>query len=85
MIIVREKDNQPDHMHLAFQKRVLEEDQPVIESQWPLEIQTSEVSVATDKVSIQFRKWHKELSLAAVDGRDAFRESVLTTVMEEEQ
>ncbi len=83
MVIIREKDNQPDHLHLAFQKRVLEEDQPVIQSQWPAEVSGGEISVATDKVSIQYRKWHRELSLAALKGREEFAAALLTTVMDE--
>lgn len=83
MIIVREKDGQPDHMHLAFQKRVLEEDQPIIQSQWPAEISSGEISVATDKVSIQYRKWHRELSMAAVKGKDAFTAALCTNVRDE--
>lgn len=83
MIIIREKDGQPDHTHLAFQKRVLNEDQPIIQSQWPAEITASEISVATDKVSIQYRKWHRELSQAALRGREAFYDTLRSTVIDE--
>ncbi|MDN7407991.1 aromatic ring-hydroxylating dioxygenase subunit alpha [Burkholderia vietnamiensis] len=83
MVIIRERDNQPDHVHLAFQKRVLAEDQPIIESQWPAEVSANEISVATDKVSIQYRKWHRELSLAAPNGKEAFHEALRTNVIDE--
>lgn len=83
MIIAREADGQPDHMHLAFQKRVLEEDQPVIQSQWPAEISAGEISVATDKVSIQYRKWHRELCQAALRGKEEFRAVLRSKVIDE--
>jgi phenylpropionate dioxygenase-like ring-hydroxylating dioxygenase large terminal subunit len=84
LIISREqKDDDPDHAHAAFQKLVLEEDQPIIESQWPAEIQMDEVSIPTDKVSNQYRKWLRELSQAALSGKDAFVASLLTQVVDE--
>ena len=83
MIIVRERDGQPDHSHVAFQKRVLAEDQPIIQSQWPAEISASEISVATDKVSIQYRKWHRELSQAALRGREEFKAALRSNVFDE--
>jgi vanillate O-demethylase monooxygenase subunit len=58
----------------CVQKRVLEEDQPVIQSQWPAEISAGEISVATDKVSIQYRKWHRELCQAALRGKEEFQQ-----------
>lgn len=83
MIIIREKDNLPDHVHLAFQKRVLEEDRPIIQSQWPTEISTDELTVSTDKVSMHYRKWHRELSRAALVGKDEFESVLRTTVIDE--
>jgi len=84
LIISRaKKDDDPDHAHMAFQKLVLEEDQPIIESQWPAEISMDEVSMATDKVSNQYRKWLRELSIAAVSGKDAFQEALLTNLVDE--
>ncbi len=70
-------------MHLAFQKRVLEEDRPVIQSQWPIELDSAELSVGTDKISIQYRKWHRELSQAALGGKDEFKAALLSEVLEE--
>ncbi|MGK8477837.1 hypothetical protein [Stutzerimonas stutzeri] len=82
MVIVRTEDQQPDHVHLAFQKRVLEEDRPVIQSQWPIELDSAELSVVTDKISIQYRKWHRELSQAALVGKDEFKAALLSEVLE---
>ena len=62
---------------------VLEEDRPVIQSQWPIELDSSELSVSTDKISIQYRKWHRELSQAALGGYEEFKASLLTEVIEE--
>ncbi|PZP90631.1 MAG: aromatic ring-hydroxylating dioxygenase subunit alpha [Variovorax paradoxus] len=84
MIIAHVKDGSPDHVHLAFQKRVLMEDQPIIQSQWPVEISPTEVSIATDKVSIQYRKWHRELSQAALRGKSQFVETLRSNVIEEQ-
>lgn len=84
MIISRaQKDDDPDHVHVAFQKLVLQEDQPIIESQFPAEISAEEVSLSTDKVSNQYRKWLRELSLAAAKGKESFVHSLLTTVKDE--
>jgi len=77
------REDDPDHAHIAFQKLVLEEDQPIIESQWPAEISMDEVSMATDKVSNQYRKWLRELSIAAQVGKEAFRDALLTNVVDE--
>ena len=63
----------PDQPHLDFQALVLSEDLPVIEAQEPPEIPApfEEYSVLTDKVSIAYRRWLKELSKAAEIGADA--------------
>ncbi|MES2261952.1 MAG: aromatic ring-hydroxylating dioxygenase subunit alpha [Pseudomonadota bacterium] len=83
LIISREaRDNDPDHAHIAFQKIVLEEDQPIIESQRPKVITMEELSVPTDKVSNYYRKWLRELSLAAAEGKDAFVRSLRSPVVE---
>jgi len=85
LIISREdKPNDPDHQHIAFQKIVLEEDQPIIESQSPKTISLEELSVVTDKVSNQYRKWLRELSLAAVEGKEAFVRCLHTPIVESE-
>lgn len=86
LIISREeRPNDPDHAHIAFQKLVLEEDQPIIESQWPRTISLDEVSMPTDKVSNQYRKWLRELSLAAIQGKEAFVRSLHSAVIESSQ
>ncbi|WP_137918972.1 aromatic ring-hydroxylating dioxygenase subunit alpha [Hydrogenophaga sp. 2FB] len=77
-----QKDDDPDNAHLAFQKQVLLEDQPIIESQTPAEITMDEVSLVTDKVSNQYRKWMRELSLAALDGKDAFVKALQTNAID---
>ena len=82
MVIVRTEDHQPDHTHLAFQKRVLEEDRPIIQSQSPMDLDSSELSVSTDKISIQYRKWHRELSMAALEGKEEFKSVLLSEVTE---
>ncbi|PVW57124.1 aromatic ring-hydroxylating dioxygenase subunit alpha, partial [Klebsiella pneumoniae] len=82
MVIVRTEDHQPDHIHLAFQKRVLEEDRPIIQSQSPMDLDSSELCVSTDKISIQYRKWHRELSMAALEGKEAFKSVLLSEVTE---
>lgn len=84
LIISRaQKDNDPDHVHTAFQKVVLQEDQPIIESQFPAEISAEEVSLPTDKVSNQYRKWLRELSIAATEGKEAFVRTLKTGVKDE--
>lgn len=83
MIIAHVNGDQPDSDALDFQKIVLEEDRPVIESQpgvWSVE----EASIPTDKISREYRKWHKELSVAAVAGRAEFEKALRTNVVESE-
>ena len=57
-----------DAQHLAFQQVVLDEDQPVVANQDPPEIVLDpalEVSIRTDRVSIEYRRWLRELSTPA--------------------
>jgi phenylpropionate dioxygenase-like ring-hydroxylating dioxygenase large terminal subunit len=64
-----------DRGHLAFQDRVLAEDEPVVTNQVPPEMLLepgAELSVRTDRVSIEYRRWLRELALAALDGPDAY-------------
>ncbi len=63
----------PDQPHLDFQALVLSEDLPVIAAQEPPEIPapSEEYSVRTDKVSVAYRRWLKELSRAAETSADA--------------
>jgi vanillate O-demethylase monooxygenase subunit len=55
-----------DDAHLEFQDLVLREDEPVVCNQDPpeLPLDASEVSVRTDRVSIEYRRWLRELALA---------------------
>lgn len=81
MIIAHVNGNEPDSTALDFQKIVLEEDRPVIESQpgmWSVE----EASLPTDKISREYRKWHKELSAAAVAGRKEFENVLRTNIVD---
>jgi len=82
-ILAREKDKESsDVPYLEFQHRVLREDKPVIESQSPPEIDLQELGVPTDKVSIQYRRWLRELGAAAKEGKDAFRACLLSERIE---
>jgi phenylpropionate dioxygenase-like ring-hydroxylating dioxygenase large terminal subunit len=56
-----------DEAHMAFQQLILREDEPVVCNQEPpqLPLDASEVSVRTDRVSIEYRRWLRELALAA--------------------
>jgi phenylpropionate dioxygenase-like ring-hydroxylating dioxygenase large terminal subunit len=51
---------------MAFQELVLREDEPVVCNQNPpeLPLDASEVSVRTDRVSIEYRRWLRELAAA---------------------
>jgi vanillate O-demethylase monooxygenase subunit len=54
-----------DAPHLAFQQRVLDEDEPVVCNQDPPEMVLEagfELSVRTDRVSIEYRRWLCELA-----------------------
>lgn len=81
MIIAHTDPDMPDSVPLDFQKLVLAEDQPVIETQ-PGDLSLEEVSLPTDKVSNQYRKWLRELSAAASEGKEAFKEALQTNIIE---
>jgi len=81
MIIAHADAELDDEIPLNFQKLVLMEDKPVIETQ-PGALSLEEISLPTDKVSNQYRKWLRELSAAAVNGPDAFRMALLTDILE---
>lgn len=81
MIIAHTDPELPDSAPLDFQKIVLAEDQPVIETQ-PGDLSLEEVSLPTDKVSNQYRKWLRELALGAREGREGFRRALLTNTYE---
>ncbi|KKM46578.1 hypothetical protein LCGC14_1559650, partial [marine sediment metagenome] len=57
------------------------EDQPVIETQ-PGGLSLEEISLPTDKISNQYRKWLRELGTAATQGEGAFKKALLTDVVE---
>ena len=63
-----------DAPHLAFQALVLAEDEPVVCNQDPPELPLTpgvELSVRTDRVSIEYRRWLAELARAAQAGAAA--------------
>jgi phenylpropionate dioxygenase-like ring-hydroxylating dioxygenase large terminal subunit len=63
-----------DDVHLEFQRVVLAEDEPVVCNQDPPELVLDpgfEISVRTDKVSIEYRRWLRELCDAAAIGPGA--------------
>ena len=74
-----EREDSHDEAHMAFQYRVLEEDRPVVCNQNPpeLPLDGSELSVRTDKVSIEYRRWLRELAAAASEGPEALRAALL--------
>lgn len=68
-----------DQQHLDFQHLVLAEDEPVVTNQVPGAIPLDagvEVSVATDRVSIAYRRWLRELARAALDGPAAYAAAI---------
>jgi phenylpropionate dioxygenase-like ring-hydroxylating dioxygenase large terminal subunit len=68
-----------DRDHLDFQALVLDEDEPVVTNQIPRELpleQGIELSVRTDRVSITYRRWLRELAVAALDGPTAYAEAI---------
>lgn len=81
MILAHADENLPDEQPLSFQKIVLAEDKPIIETQ-PGALSLEEISLPTDKVSNQYRKWMRELSAAAVNGEEAFRTALTTNIFE---
>ncbi len=81
MIIAHTDPDIPDDQPIRFQKIVLAEDQPVIETQ-PGGLSLDEISLPTDKVSNQYRKWLRELGHAATLGKEAFEKALLTDIIE---
>ena len=68
-----------DAPHLEFQQVVLDEDAPVVCNQDPPEIVLepgAELSVRTDRVSIEYRRWLRELAEAATDGSEGIRRAI---------
>jgi vanillate O-demethylase monooxygenase subunit len=65
-----------DASYLAFQDLILSEDEPVVCAQDPPELPLeagTELSVRTDRVSIEYRRWLREISAAAALGPSAVR------------
>ncbi len=63
-----------DGPYLAFQQIILDEDEPVVCNQNPPELLLEpgfELSVRTDRVSIEYRRWLRELVDASGDGSAA--------------
>ena len=66
--VARDDDHEGDDAeYLAFQDLVLRQDEPVVCNQDPPEfpLEPLEVSVRTDRVSIEYRRWLRELATAA--------------------
>jgi len=64
--------DEDDGPHLEFQARILAEDEPVVCNQDPPELPLeagSELSVRTDRVSIEYRRWLGELAAAGSPDR----------------
>jgi vanillate O-demethylase monooxygenase subunit len=71
-----------DVEHMAFQDLILSEDEPVVTNQVPREMVLDpgfELSVRTDKVSIEYRRWLGQLVQAAAVGPGAVREALGAT------
>jgi vanillate O-demethylase monooxygenase subunit len=66
-------DGSSEEEHLALQSIVLTEDLPLVASHRPRAIGESheEVSVPADKPDIIWRKWIREIAIAAKDGPEA--------------
>jgi phenylpropionate dioxygenase-like ring-hydroxylating dioxygenase large terminal subunit len=65
-----------DAPYIAFQARVLAEDEPVVCSQDPATLPldpAEELSVRTDKVSIEYRRFLRDIADAAATGPAALR------------
>ncbi len=65
-----------DSAYLAFQDLILAQDEPVVCAQDPSELPLdtgAELSVRTDRVSIEYRRWLRELVVAAAGGGSAVR------------
>lgn len=63
---VQGRDNVPDADILAFQKLIIDQDVPIVESQrpelLPLDLQ-AELHLRSDRTAIAYRKWLKELGV----------------------
>lgn len=72
-----------DAAHLGFQQIVLAEDEPVVCNQDPPELPLDpriELSVRSDKVSIEYRRWLRDLAEAAPLGPRAIRAALFPSL-----
>jgi len=72
-----------DDEYMAFQQVVLNEDEPLVCNQVPREMILEpgfELSVRTDKVSIEYRRWLGQLVEAAAGGPAALHRAVVANV-----
>jgi phenylpropionate dioxygenase-like ring-hydroxylating dioxygenase large terminal subunit len=70
-----------DAEHMAFQDLVLAEDEPVVCNQSPPELileRGFELDVRTDRVSIEYRRWLRDLADAAAISAEVFRATLYT-------
>ena len=71
-----------DAAHLAFQQVILDQDEPVVCNQNPPELVLDpalELSVRTDRVSIEYRRWLFELAHAALAGPEPVATAIGST------
>jgi len=71
-----------DDVHLEFQQLILDQDAAVVCHQDPPELVLDpgfEMSVRTDRVSIEYRRWLSELAEAAARGPEALRAALRDT------
>jgi vanillate O-demethylase monooxygenase subunit len=71
-----------DEPYIAFQARVLAEDEPVVCSQEPAALPldpAEELSVRTDRVSIEYRRFLRDIADAATAGTGALRTLLAAT------
>jgi phenylpropionate dioxygenase-like ring-hydroxylating dioxygenase large terminal subunit len=71
-----------DEPYVAFQARVLAEDEPVVCSQDPAPLPldpAEELSVRTDRVSIEYRRFLRDIADAAADGAGSLRALLAAT------
>ncbi|HEX6393652.1 MAG TPA: Rieske 2Fe-2S domain-containing protein [Acidimicrobiales bacterium] len=71
--------DQPDEDFLEFQHKVLAEDEPVVCNQVPAEIPldaAAELHAKADRVSLEYRRWLREIAEAGRRGRDALAQAL---------
>ena len=76
-----DRHDEDDADHLAFQDLVLREDEPLVTNQDPPSLSLEpgfELSVRTDRVSIEYRRWLRELVTARASGPASVAAAVAT-------